>query len=328
MPRKIKAVAIGTAALVLSLAVLAAIGGLTQAVAQHASARPHSAVAQREPVRSVQTSVVASDHAAPVLLGVFSPSTASLNAFTHALGRQPDLILTYSTWGGGFPSDFAFHAGQRGAKAMVDLDPGHESLQRIASGEDDAYLRKYASQVKAFGQPVVIAFAHEMNGAWYPWGYTHVAPATYVAAWRHVVTTFRHAGARNVKWMWEVNRNSPRTARIHNFWPGPSYVDWVGISGYYFTRYDTFSNMFGGVLREVRALTSKPVLIAETAAGPTAGKAAKIPNLFAGIRKNHLLGLVWFDVHQHNGLYHQDWRLETDAKAVRAFRSELSRQGG
>ena len=44
-----------------------------------------------------------------------------------------------------------------------------------------------------------------MNGTWYSWGYRHTSPAVFVAAWRHIVTVFRAAGARNVTWLWTIN---------------------------------------------------------------------------------------------------------------------------
>jgi hypothetical protein len=55
--------------------------------------------------------------------------------------------------------------------------------------------------------------------------------------------------------------------------------------------------------------------------GPLAGQVKKITGLFAGIRRNHLLGLIYFDVAQDNGLYHQDWRLDNNPAAVAAFRA-------
>jgi hypothetical protein len=54
-----------------------------------------------------------------------------------------------------------------------------------------------------------------------------------------------------------------------------------------------------------------------------AGQAAKIPDLFAGVRTSHLLGLVWFDRTQADGLYHQDWRLEGHPAGLAAFRRAL-----
>jgi hypothetical protein len=48
-----------------------------------------------------------------------------------------------------------------------------------------------------------------------------------------------------------------------------------------------------------------------------------LPSLFAGIRRYHLIGLVWFDAAQHSGPYHQDWQLEGHPAAVAAFRRGL-----
>jgi len=66
--------------------------------------------------------------------------------------------------------------------------------------------------------------------------------------------------------------------------------------------------------------TGQPVLLSETAVGPQAGQAAKIPGLFAGMREYGALGLVWFDIVQHDGIYHQDWHIEDDPAAATAFR--------
>jgi hypothetical protein len=74
----------------------------------------------------------------------------------------------------------------------------------------------------------------------------------------------------------------------------------------------------------VRAFTHMPILLSETAVGPEAGQTAKIPDLFAGMRDYGTLGLVWFDIAQDNGIYHQDWHLEDNPAAVAAFRRDAS----
>jgi hypothetical protein len=66
------------------------------------------------------------------------------------------------------------------------------------------------------------------------------------------------------------------------------------------------------------------VLLSETAVGPEAGQFTKIGNLFAGMRKYNTLGLVWFDKAQHQGIYHQDWRIEDNFTAEAAFRLGVS----
>ena len=88
---------------------------------------------------------------------------------------------------------------------------------------------------------------------------------------------------------------------------------------------NNFVSVFGKTIAQVRAITNKPVLLSETAVGPVAGQAAKIANLFAGMHQYGTLGLVWFDIAQDDGLYHQDWRLENSPAAEAAFRLGASR---
>jgi hypothetical protein len=108
---------------------------------------------------------------------------------------------------------------------------------------------------------------------------------------------------------------------LRDWWPGARYVNWIGVDGYYFTRASTFRSVIGNTVRSIRRFTRKPVLLSEVGIGPRAGQAAKIPGLFAGIRRNHLLGLIYFDVNQHQGLYHQNWQLDDNPAAVAAFRA-------
>ena len=178
--------------------------------------------------------------------------------------------------------------------------------------------------MRDFGHAVVIGFGHEMNASWYSWGYHHVPPATFVAAWRHIVTLFRGQGADNVTWLWTINQDRSGTGSIASWWPGASYVTWVGIDGYYFNSSDTFYSVFGQTIDQVRTFTSKPVLLSETAVGPHTGQFAKITNLFQGMQRYKTLGLVWFDKDQNGSVYHQNWRLEGDVPAEAAFRLGLS----
>ena len=201
------------------------------------------------------------------------------------------------------------------------MDPTDATIAAIAAGAyDKDYLRPFADSVRDFGHPVVIGFGHEMNAPWYSWGYGHVPPRTFVAAWRHIVTLFRGQGADNVTWLWTINADLSDTGPIASWWPGARYVSWVGIDGYYYRPSDNFASVFGDTIAQVRAFTRKPVLLSETAVGPRAGQPAKITNLFAGMRQYKTLGLVWFDMAQHDGIYHQDWRIEDSPAAESAFR--------
>jgi mannan endo-1,4-beta-mannosidase len=240
--------------------------------------------------------------------------------FAKAAGRQPNLVGYYSGWGEPFKVSFAETVRGHGAVTILQIDPTYGSVWAMAAGDDDSYLRTFADSVRDFGHPVVIGFGHEMNANWYPWGYGHVPPRTFVAAWRHVVTLFRSQGADNVTWLWTIQADEGGTGPIRSWWPGAAYVTWVGIDGYYYYPANTFATVFGPTIAQVRAFTGKPVLLSETAVGPAAGQPAKIGNLFAGMRQYQTLGLVWFDIEQHDGIYHQDWRIENSPAAEAAFR--------
>jgi hypothetical protein len=240
--------------------------------------------------------------------------------FTKTAGQKPNLAGYYSGWAEPFEISFANRASRHGAMTIIQWDPTLTSVARIASGGYDSYLRSFADSVREFGHPVVIGFGHEMNAYWYSWGYRHLPPATFVTAWRHIVTVFRARHVQNVTWLWTIQADEPGTGPIALWWPGKRYVTWVGIDGYYYLPSETFFSIFGKTIAEVRALTGLPVLLSEVAVGPKAGQARKIPDLFAGMRQYGTLGLVWFDIAQHNGVYHQDWRIEDNQAAETAFR--------
>ena len=144
-----------------------------------------------------------------------------------------------------------------------------------------------------------------------------------MAAWRHIVRCSGQ-GADNVTWLWTINQDLSSTDPVASWWPGARYVTWVGIDGYYYRPSSTFATVFGQTIAQVRAFTGKPLLLSETAVGPRAGQASKIEGLFHGMRQYQTLGLIWFDIAQHQGIYHQDWRIEDSQSATAAFRRGAS----
>jgi mannan endo-1,4-beta-mannosidase len=261
-------------------------------------------------------------------LGVYEggapPSPASIAGFAQAAGHQPNLAGYFSGWAERFQTSYALEVRRRGMIPFVQIDPSFASVAGIASGAYDGYLRSYADSVRSYGYGVVIGFGHEMNAPWYSWGYGHTPPATFVAAWRHIVTLFRGQGADNVTWLWTINADIAGSGPVADWWPGAQYVTWVGIDGFYYKQSDTFATVFGQTIDQVRTFTDKPVLLAETAVGPKAGQFAKIINLFDGMRRYQTLGLVWFDVRQDDGILHQDWRIEDSKNAEVALQLGIS----
>jgi mannan endo-1,4-beta-mannosidase len=256
-------------------------------------------------------------------LGVYAEGMPSsyqpVEEFGAAVGKRPGIVLFYSGFGEKFPAGFAAQAHAHHAVPLDQIEPTGISIAKIADGGYDAYLKSYADAVRAYGHHVIIGFAHEMNGSWYPWGWTHVSPGTWVRAWQRVVTDFRSQGADNVTWLWTVSRVQDQ-GPFSAYWPGAAYVNWVGIDGYFTGRQDTFDSVFNRAMDVVHQFTNDPVLISESAIGQRAGQARKISDLLAGVLRDHLRGLVWFDVDQHGGLSKQDWRLEGHPRALAAFR--------
>jgi mannan endo-1,4-beta-mannosidase len=256
-------------------------------------------------------------------LGVYAAGTpASYNgvtAFANATGARPDVVMYYSGWFVPFPTAFATTVASNGAVPLVQMDPDGISVAGIAAGRYDGYLTSYAETVRAYRHPVIVSFGHEMNGSWSTWGYRRTSPATFVAAWRHIVTLFRELDAGNVTWLWTVNIiNNTQNGRIPPpapWWPGSSYVTWVGIDGYYLKPDWQFAPLFGPTIASVRTLTQDPILIAETGATPTAGQPAKIADVFAGVKLYGLLGFVYFDATNSLG---QDFSISSPA-ALTAF---------
>jgi mannan endo-1,4-beta-mannosidase len=256
-------------------------------------------------------------------LGVFekgtTPSAQQVAEFGKLAGKQPNLVGYYSGWSEKFQFSFAERVFSQGQTPYVQIDPTFASVSAIAAGVYDGYLTTYADSVRDFKHSVVIGFGHEMNDKRYLWGYGHVPARTFVAAWRHIVTLFRAQGAENVTWLWTLQAETNQTGSIAQWWPGNSYVTWVGIDGYYMHPNDTFGSVFGQTINDVRVLTNRPILLSETAVGPAAGQSTKILNLFSGLRRNGMLGLVWFDIDQHGSPEHQNWRIENSSQATEAL---------
>ncbi len=288
------------------------------AVAAAAVIAAGGAIVLSQPRRAQPTAALPTAPAS--YLGLFEPhapaSYAGLASFARATGVSPNIVSYYSGWLEPFMTRFAISASKHDAVPLVQIDPTGVSIAAIASGRYDRYLSSYARAVAAYGRPVILSFGHEMNASWYSWGYRHTQPRVFVAAWRHVVRLFRASGARNVTWMWTVNAISqPFGARSPAaWWPGASYVTWVGIDGYFSTRSSQFASVFGPTIVAVRELTQDPILIAETGATAAVGQASKIAQLFAGVRTYRLLGFLWFDA-----VAKQDFRILNPA-SIAAYR--------
>ena len=245
-----------------------------------------------------------------------------LNAFEQTTGVTPGIVESYQAFGQPFPSSWARALLAQGILPLIQLQPRRVAVGAIAAGRYDRYLSQTAAAVRALGGPVGLSFGHEMNGSWYSWGYRHVPPGVFVAAWRHIHQVFAAVGARKVIWVWEVARirDTPRDRGVapnpRPWWPGGAYVDWVALDIYYNRPATTFQRAFVPSITAVRRFTHDPILL-KTAVPDQSGQVRQIADLFAGARTSDLLGVIWFN--QNYG--HQTWQLGKSRRAaVAAFR--------
>ena len=116
------------------------------------------------------------------------------------------------------------------------------------------------------------------DNTWGP-GVNGNTPEEFVAAWRHVVSVFRAVGATNVLWVWSPNVDCGGQCPFDAFYPGDAWVDWVALDGYNYGPVDdvpwmSMAQIFGPSYDDLTALTTKPLMIAETASTEEGGDKA------------------------------------------------------
>lgn len=243
---------------------------------------------------------------------------STVRSFTKTTGVHPSLVELYTEFGTPFPRLQAHRVIASGSTPFIQWNPRHATLSQITSGRYNRYVRNFAGAVKGFGHHIVLSFAHEMNGTWYPWGRPHATPAQFKSAWRRIHAVFVHAHVKNVTWSWDPSHiGSPAS----EWWPGKKYVNVIGIDGYQRPG-QTFKEIFSRQLGIIRHITNKPIFIAETAVAPSPGQASQVAGLFQGLSQYKLIGLVWFDINRLKA-----WRLEGRPAAVRAFRNSVAKLG-
>ena len=284
----------------------------------------------------------------PLALGAYIAGApgdpARLDQFTSLVGVRPAIVMWYQDWAGSGVREFdpvkldAVVA--RAAMPMITWEPWDPAagaaqpayaLATIIAGNHDAYIRQWARDAASWGQPLYLRFAHEMNGTWYPWGIgvNGNTSAEYVAAWRHVVDIFRQEGATNVRWVWSPNVAYPGSTPFAQVYPGDAYVDWAGLDGYNWgtsqpwSQWASLASIFGASYDAVTRLTSKPLLLAETASTELGGDKAKwitqglltdVPSRFPRVR-----AVVWFHENKET-----DWRVNSSSSALAAYRKVAS----
>lgn len=249
----------------------------------------------------------------------FPPDKDNLDSIERAAGTTANVVSQYMSIGAQLDTPLLSRLCSQGVLPVIEIDSDKMPLQKIADGGEDSVLDSYALELGTLQIPVVIDFNHEFNGPWFKWGYKSVTSSEFVAAWRHVVTVFRKNGASNVIWVWNPNTDTPSTVTDLQAWyPGNSYVTWVGLDGYFYRSSDTFTSVFGPTMEQIRAFSKHPFFIVETGANPVSGRVRAIKSLFQGAAAtSDLLGFIWFDYDKYAS---HNWFINRDSAALAAFR--------
>ncbi len=193
----------------------------------------------------------------------------------------------------------------------------------ILRGDWDSYISQFAADAKSFKGPVILVPFSEMNGDWFPWGGTvnGNTPEKHIAAWRRIHDLFKNVD--NVKFGWAPNNDSlPDTPqnKFEQYYPGDTYVDYVGIDGFNFNYpWQTFDQAFGGPLERLKVY-KKPIFIFSFASAEGTQKAAWITDaLTVQIPKYpEIKAWIWF-----NELKERDWRVWSDPESLNAFKAAV-----
>jgi cellulose synthase (UDP-forming) len=164
-------------------------------------------------------------------------------------------MITWEPWTSSFPQ-FANDP---------DLSKNRKVFKAIIEGKFDTFINDYARKLQALDKPVFLRFAHEPDNPAFPWSSTGGNTADeYKLAWIHIIRLFNKQGVSNVAWVW--NPWTPKA--IQDYYPGETYVDWVGITSLNYGKasldgnWYSFNSIYAPYKKEIASL-NKPVMMAE-----------------------------------------------------------------
>jgi len=277
-----------------------------------------------------------------------------IESFEQLAGKAPVIIASSSYWGEqSFPSSNIALIDRHGAVPLVFWSPWDKpydqnkgpdkfSLSEILAGKWNDYIDSWADGAKSFGKPFLVYICNEMNGDWFPWsgayyGAENGGPEVFKNAWRYVVDRVRARGATNILWVYHVNA-FPAANDVWNlmasYYPGPDYVDWLGLSVYgkQFRadgNWAEFEDLLAWPYEEITALDpDKPVMLAEFGVGefPKAGDKAKwFRDAFARIPKYPRIkaAVYWHERWQNEDGSFSNLRINSSPGALEAFKKGL-----
>lgn len=299
----------------------------------------------------------------------FGVTSNDVNSVAIAAGEYPSIVATYKDWKTPFNSSEVQSVYSAGSQPMITWEPWDANagganqptytLASIYNGQHDAYIQTWIDSLKTENtpKPILLRFAHEMNGDWYPWGYqvngnvtgtydgvNHRSNGDYAKAWRYIHDKFTTAGIDNTKvqWVFAPNATSASGVDFYNFWPGADYVDINGIDGFNWGTQQTWStwqgpwDVLGGGLWHLNNdpdVSGKPIIITETASVQSEGSNSQsqwvrdlVYWLANDANNQNVVGFIYFDYNKVEGSQMIDWRFDATSDGITAMKEELAKR--
>jgi hypothetical protein len=253
------------------------------------------------------------------------------NLFERHAGRKVAILNQGQKWTSWDSLEVeATHA--RGAIPLITMGLGAGvTIESVALGTQDAAIKKWAQEAKAWGHPFFFAPWWEMNGGWYAWG----RQPMFKQAWQRFHDLVVGQGATNVTWTWIVNSIwSDPESNPAPYYPGDAYVDWTALDSYNWGRnpaqpdkWLTPDQTISPTLKIIRETApTKPVMIAENASSEYGGnKTDYIRELLGTYLPHHpeIGAYLWFNWNFPKGDKRADWPIESSAPAQQQFRKAI-----
>lgn len=323
---------------VAALAAVAAVAAFTvlkkpaahPAVAASPPGQLPAAAAIPSPATTVNPAVAPSMPAHGAYVGAYiqpsqyseSAKVAAMQAFQRAAGRRLDIVHSYLKWQVPFPTPAQQAILDQGSTLLLSW--AGDDTRVIASGADDAWIRRQARAIKAAGKPIFLEWRWEMNR---PGLHSTVhSPAAYVAAWDHIRSIFTQQRVRNVAWVWCPSirgfGNVPGYLSAPPYYPGNNEVDWVCADAYP-TGYNSFASIIQPFLAWA-AHVAKPVMIGEFGVPRSYGpqrRAAWLAAAAQTVRADpQVKAVVYFDGDPPGAIYSRQYGLNPGSAPMAAFR--------
>jgi hypothetical protein len=296
-------------------------------------------------------------------------TAADIAAYETAAGKQAAWVYFSHNWYENrlFPAGTAAMIRDRGSIPYIRLmlrsstqenkaEPTF-TLTRLLRGEFDNDLRAWARSARDFASPLIVEFGPEMNGSWFSWNGTYNGgsraatygdptlpdgPERFRDAYRRIINVMREAGAANITWVFHVNAQdwpSVPWNRFENYYPGDSFIDWLGVSVYgaqtpRATSWPAFRDIMDAAYPRLDALAAnKPIVVSEfgvTSNNPLGSAATWATDAWTDLkaaRWPRVIGASWWNERWKNDeipAHDTTMRLQDNAPLRTAFAAEVA----